>query len=69
MQNKMVVNVLVRYQRALKYVIVKNMRSLYQLLELNLRISRNSIYNYFSTTRCIIKISGDFKRYSLNMSR
>lgn len=56
MQNKMVVNVLVRYQRALKYVIVKNMRLLYQLLELNLRISRNSIYNYFSTTRCIIKI-------------
>lgn len=69
MQNKMVVNVLVRYQRALKYVIVKNMRLLYQLLELNLRISRNSIYNYFSTTRCIIKISRDFKRYSLNMSR
>lgn len=35
MQNKMVVNVLVRYQRALKYVIVKYMRLLYRLLELN----------------------------------
>lgn len=35
MQNKMVVNVLVRYQRALKYVIVEYMRLLYQLLELN----------------------------------
>lgn len=35
MQNKMVVNVLVRYQRALKYVIVKYMRLLYQLLEFN----------------------------------
>lgn len=59
MQNKMVVNVLVRYQRALKYVIVKYMRLLYQLLELNKSKESAKIDNkiYFSTTRCIIKIS------------